>query len=146
MNYLANFGKTMNSVDEFAIRMEYFDVTNQFIEEHNSSNATSVAGHNQFSDMSRAEYKQMLGKRPTEEHVNKNYKIFPESNAVGINWITAGAVTPVKDQAQCGSCWAFSTTGALEGAHYILTGVLESFSEQQLVACSTANYGCGGGW
>jgi cathepsin L len=145
MNYLANFGKTMNSVEEFATRMEYFDTTNQFIEEHNSTGATWTAGHNQFSDMSRAEYKSMLGKRPTE-HINKNYATFPKHNGDDIDWIKAGAVTPVKDQGQCGSCWAFSSTGAMEGAHYIKTGELLSFSEQQLVSCSTANYGCGGGW
>jgi KDEL-tailed cysteine endopeptidase len=62
----------------------------------------------------------------------------PES----INWVTKGAVTNIKDQGQCGSCWSFSTTGALEGAYFIKYGVLESFSEQQLVDCD--NYRNGG--
>jgi len=96
MNYIAKFGKTVNSVEEFAKRVNYFDMTNQFIEEHNSSNSTWTAGHNQFSDWSRAEYKKMLGKRPSERE-HKNYKIFPETNAGEINWVTKGAVTPVKD-------------------------------------------------
>ena len=63
-----------------------------------------------------------------------------------INWVEAGAVSPVKDQGGCGSCWTFGTTGALEGAHAATTGELYSFSEEQLINCSNAydgwNEGC----
>lgn len=66
--------------------------------------------------------------------------------AKSIDWVALGAVTPAKDQGQCGSCWAFSTTGALEGAYFVKSGTLLSFSEQQLVSCDTSNGGCDGGW
>jgi len=65
-----------------------------------------------------------------------------------IDWTTKGAVTPIKNQGQCGSCWSFSATGSLEATNFLKNNNLLSFSEQVLMDCSNSygNQGCNGGW
>ena len=81
-----------------------------------------------------------------EELMGEPVELDVSALPASVDWRTKGAVNAVKDQGQCGSCWAFSATAAVEGANAIKTGKLLDLSEQQLVDCDTQSQGCNGGW
>jgi hypothetical protein len=128
--------------------MAAFKHSVNFIAEHNAKGATWTAGLTQFSDMTADEFKAYVS-RPMDMTRTRNVQMLPELEApvADVDWRTKGAVTPVKNQGQCGSCWSFSTTGSTEGANFIKNGKLVSLSEQQLMDCSTAegDHSCQGG-
>ena len=144
MEFVTQYGKSYGTVAEFMFRKEQFVARHNEIEAFNAdTNNTHTVGHNLFSDKTYAEMKKLNGYTHVEA---TNVAQLDESvTAASVDWRTKNAVTPVKNQGQCGSCWAFSTTGSVEGADAIKSGSLKSFSEQQLVACSTQNNGCNGG-
>jgi C1A family cysteine protease len=144
---------------EFDIKLNESHIHEMFVKWTDNDNIINVSnaqglpyalGHNHFSGMDRNDFREYLNSE-YQIKISRNFKspindFLPES----INWVENGAVTDVKDQKQCGSCWSFSATGALEGAYYIKYDALESFSEQQLVDCDNwkrggKDHGCNGG-
>jgi C1A family cysteine protease len=146
INFISQHGKSYGTRAEYNFRLEQFLKKDAEIKAINENATTFTVGHNMFSDWTADEYKQLLGYKVIEPLMDKRVEILDTTNlADGVNWVTKGAVTPVKNQGQCGSCWSFSTTGAMEGAHFVKTGKLVSLSEQNLVDCSWLNMGCNGG-
>ena len=147
MNYVSTFGKRYGTKAEFEFRSAIFKKNLEKIAEFESKPQTHTVGINHFSDRTEAEMKKLNGYK-ADPYAQKNFTTLDETTLTdSVDWRSKGAVTPVKNQGQCGSCWAFTTTGSVEGAMFLSTGTLTSFSEQQLVDCSGSygNMGCNGG-
>ena len=149
--------KFINSAHEYRAFDNWVE-NDRHIETTNFKNLTYTLGHNQFSGMDETEFALYMGLNTNNvgdadetSHLRGARLYLGDIVAAdSVDWVKAGAVTPVKNQGQCGSGWSFSTTGALEGAYFIRYGKLVSFSEQQLVSCDNRqnggkDMGCNGG-
>jgi len=142
------FVKDNNKVyaaNEFAAKYATFKSNMDFVAAWNSKADNHRVGINKFADLTIKEFSAMyLGTRAVVPVTNYEPSVAAPAT---VDWRTKGAVTPIKDQGQCGSCWAFSAVGSTEAAHFFATKELVSLSEQNLVDCSDAqgNQGCNGG-
>merc|ERR1719357_991667 len=137
------------SLLEHEDRRRVYEDNVAYITRENSKNSGLILGVNQFSILTHDEFRNTVLMQPLSnntEHKRENVvQLEVGELKASVDWRSAGAVTPVKNQQQCGSCWSFSATGAVEGCVAIATGNLISLSEQELVSCDKTDSGCGGG-
>ena len=147
MDFVKRFDKVYDSLETLEDRFQIYRDNLEYADLQNSLQSNYTLGETAFADLSVDEFR--LNKN--NYMIGSNCGSFSSTiqSPSSMDWREKGAVTPVKDQGQCGSCWSFSATGAMEGAWQIAKGELVSLSEQQLVDCSAGfkygNHGCNGG-
>ncbi|CAN1314694.1 Cysteine protease RD19A [Linum perenne] len=156
-SFKSKFGKNYATQEEHDHRFSVFKSNLLLAKSHQLMDPSAVHGITKFMDLTPKEFRQQhLGMRKLQvpSDANKAPVLPTKDLPTDFDWRDHGAVGKVKDQGSCGSCWSFSVTGALEGAHFLSTGKLVSLSEQQLVDCDhecdpsqygACDAGCNGG-
>jgi len=143
MKFISQHNKEYSSVEEFQEKFEVFKV--------NLDNASNHESFSPFMDMTTEEFQYQLtlntsaipaARATMERYTLKGLVEAPATH----DWRDHGVVNAIKNQGQCGSCWAFSAIANIESQYALKNGKLLDLSEQELVDCDTIDYGCGGGW
>ncbi|XP_018503335.2 senescence-specific cysteine protease SAG39-like [Pyrus x bretschneideri] len=148
--WMARYGRVYTDINEKEKRFNIFKANVDFIESsNNDANKPYKLKVNQFADLTNEEFKTSRNRFMGHECSTKttSFKYENVTAPATVDWRKKGAVTPIKDQGQCGCCWAFSAVAAMEGITKLTTGKLISLSEQELVDCDTSgvDQGCEGG-
>jgi len=160
LDFQRTYGKIYATQDEFDLRFNNFKANLRRNVLLSHANPQATFGINKFSDLSQEEFASMyLMNVDFSEYQKPPIKDFSvesppnqqscNPDATNYDWgVDCGATTPVYNQGQCGSCWAFSATETIESYYYLSTGNLVSLSVEQIVSCDTAgqDQGCGGGY
>ena len=155
LQYVGKYTKKYESKVEFLRRLEVYVENMKKINEHNAKNegAAYRLGANRFTDMTFEEYRVLLGlkeggRRRIDVSGENSFIVFNTTDMPkSVDWRSTGAVTKIKDQGTCGSCYAFSAVSSIEGAYFRATNKSLELSVEQVVDCSDSynNQGCGGG-
>jgi len=151
-NWKAEHGKSYESEEEHMKRLLNFEATVERVAELNeklaAEGADMVHGLTRFADQTEEEFKSFLGVAPpvhAESLPVLEASVNVSALSGSFNWADQGVLTPVKDQAQCGSCWAFSAVETIESAWIRAGNDMTVFSPQQVVSCDSTDNGCSGG-
>jgi len=146
--YSQFWNKTYANAADKQRRFQNFLVNAKKIAEGNAATAKAGKGasygFSKFSDLSREEFLQMNGFRPSKPITISKRSVL-QAPGTAIDWVAKGMTTPVKDQGQCGSCWAFSTVETVESANLIAGRQIQPGSPQEVVDCDSSDSGCNGG-
>jgi len=142
------YNKFYASPLEESHRFEAFIQNYITVQEYNSKQNSVTLALNEFADLTSEEFSQFYTGLivPSQSQGSETFVFDTKDLPSSVDWRESGAVTEVKNQGVCGSCWAFSAVGALEGLYFINNTQLISFSEQNLVNCVKGDHGCLGGW
>jgi cathepsin F len=151
--FMKEHNKKYSNINEYMARYNTFKSNYEKLEAmtiNSDSTVSHTVGINKFSDMTFQEFRTAylnlrISPVDIQKHSGKSFLTYLQDSPASFDWRDKKVVGPVKDQGSCGSCWAFSTVGNLEGLHAIKTGELVQYAEQQLVDCDMVDEGCNGG-